>query len=102
MELKAGTPQGSTLSPILYLIFVNDMTDDLDLSELSASQFADDVGLWATKPSVGEAKRVIQNGIVKIEAWCRKWHVTLSPIKSKLLLFTKCPRHKQEEPEWPH
>ena len=96
IKLRAGTPQGSSLSPILYLIFVNDLTDNLDLSNLFASQFADDVGLWATKKTVHEARESIQNGINTIEKWCKKWHVTLSPIKSKLLLFTKCPRHKEE------
>ena len=101
VELKAGTPQGSCLSPILYLIFVNDLTDNLNLSQLLASQFADDVGLWTTKPTVSEAQEVIQSGISRIEDWCKKWHVTLSPIKSKVVLFTKCPRHKQELPAGP-
>ena len=72
------------------------MTDNLDLSKLFASQFADDVGLWATKRTVYDARETIQSGINTIEKWCKKWHVTLSPIKSKLILFTKCPRHKEE------
>ena len=38
----------------------------------------------------------MQAEIAKVEEWCKKWYVTLSPIKSKLILFTKCPRHKDE------
>ena len=96
VELKAGTPQGSCISPILYLIFVNDLATVPDLSSVSLSQFADDIGLWATCSKAKDAQARIQSEINKIEKWCRKWHITLSPIKSKLVLFTKCPRHKEE------
>ena len=32
----------------------------------------------------------------KLEQWCRKWFVTLNPLKSQLVVFTKCFRHKKE------
>ena len=31
-----------------------------------------------------------------LQRWCSKWHVTLNPTKSKVVVFTKCPRHKEE------
>ena len=96
VELRAGTPQGSCISPILYLIYVNDMTDVLDLTRVSASQYADDAGMWTTCSTVREAESTLQREVDKLEEWCRKWQVTLSPHKSKLILFTKCPRHKDE------
>ena len=96
VDLRAGTPQGSCLSPILYLIFVNDLTDVLDKGSINSSQFADDVGLWTTNTKACDAKIIMQREVKKVEEWCRKWFVTLSPIKSKLILFTKCPRHDDE------
>ena len=101
VELKAGTPQGACLSPILYLIFVNDVTPSLDLSLVSASQYADDLGLWTSDSSARKAQDRIQQELAKLEEWCRKWHVSLHPAKSKLLMFTKCPRHHQELPGGP-
>ena len=101
VELKAGTPQGACLSPILYLIFVNDVTPSLDLSIVSPSQYADDIGLWTSNSSVKEAKEQMQQELLKLEQWCRKWHVSLHPAKSKLILFSKCPRHKAEMPSGP-
>ena len=96
VELKAGTPQGSCISPILYLIFVNDLTDVLDPMRVSSSQYADDVGMWTTNARACDAASTLQEEVNQVEEWCRKWHVTLSPHKSKLVLFSKCPRHKDE------
>ena len=96
VRLGAGTPQGSFLSPILYCIFVNSITKIFDADKLTPSQYADDVGIWSTASDVATAAKNITEGVNKLEAWCRTWHVTLSPIKSKLILFSKCPRHGKE------
>ena len=96
VELRAGTPQGSVLSPILYLIFVNDLPCSLNLSKIDLSQYADDVGLWTTSASAMEATQTLQTELSELEGWCKKWQVSLHPAKSKMILFTKCPRHKEE------
>ena len=99
VNLEAGTPQGSCLSPILYIIYVNDVTDTLDLSKLSASQFADDIGLWCTHSDLKTAKLTMQSAIERIESWCQKWYMSMHPAKSKLLLLSKCFRHWSEVEE---
>ena len=96
VSLDAGTPQGACLSPILYLIYVNDASDEVNLGQLAMSQFADDIGLWASGSLVSEARIKVQNAVKSLERWCTKWQVTLNPTKSKVVIFTKCPRHKAE------
>ena len=96
VNLEAGTPQGSILSPILYLIYMNDATDNLNGDEASLSQYADDIGTWASGETVEETLAKLQRVLNQLEKWCQKWFVTLNPLKSQLIVFTKCFRHKAE------
>ena len=95
VTLKAGTPQGSCLSPILYLIFVNDLTVNVNQEETSASQYADDVNLYCTHRNLETATRNVQKALYSVEKWCQKWQVIINANKSQVVIFTKCPTHKQ-------
>ena len=97
IQLKAGTPQGSCLSPILYLIFVNDMTNNVDQSKTAANQYADDVGLYSTHRNLETASNNVQVALNSVMSWCKKWQVIMNAQKSQVILFSKCPSHKKED-----
>ena len=97
VHLKAGTPQGSCLSPILFSIFVNDIPFN-QMDNCSPSQFADDTCIWSTNSSTIIAADSVQKALKKLEEWCSKWRVKLSPSKTKVLLFSKCPKAHQTKP----
>ena len=48
---KAGVPQGSNLSPLLFLIYVSDMPNPSH-HQTDKSQFADDAGQWAVSKNI--------------------------------------------------
>ena len=48
---KAGVPQASNVSPLLFLIYVNDMPN-LSHQQTNKSQFADDAGQWAVSKNI--------------------------------------------------
>ena len=56
ISLDASTPQGLFLSPLLFLIYVNDIPIDPFSNAVGVSQFADDLGFWTFAKSEKKIK----------------------------------------------
>ena len=68
---KAGVPQGFNLSPLLFLIHVNDMPNPSH-HQTNKSQFADDAGQWAVSKNIDLAVEYLQRDLDKLARWCAK------------------------------
>ena len=85
-----GVPQGSILGPLLFLIYINDLPDDIE-SEIGL--FDDDTTLYSRH--VGKTDAIIsevmaeslENDLQAVVDWCHKWLVTFNAAKTKLLSF---------------
>ena len=87
---KAGVPQGSVLSLLLFLIYVNQDVNDVPTphhKQNSLSQFADDTAQWAFSLNVRFAAKVLQQDLLKLAVWCAKWRIKLNPEKTKVVIF---------------
>ncbi|PJE78013.1 hypothetical protein CI610_03058 [invertebrate metagenome] len=81
---NAGVPQGSVLGPLLFILYINDISDNLQsLSKL----FADDTSLLYSNPSPQNVESVINNDLEHIQNWANKWLVKFNPSKTEALLI---------------
>ena len=89
--VNVGVPQGSTLGPLLFLLFINDMKHCSSL--LKFLQFADDTTIVLSSPDITELNEILEREGNKVLEWfsCNKLILNLE--KTNCMLFSN-KRHK--------
>lgn len=87
VKLQNGLPQGSVLSPLLFLILINSIFGECE--EVSLSLFCDDGKFWATGSTLEEAVGKVQRALDCISSWCDTNGRQLSPGKTNFVVFTR-------------
>ena len=98
--LKQGLPQGSSISPLLFLIFINDLDADLE-PETVASLFADDTAVWmADGKERGSNRLPMQQEIDKVIKWADRWKMKVNADKTKAMMISTGPKDKNWDPKF--
>ena len=87
-HVLSGVPQGSILGPLLFLIYIDDITDIALSPESKLVLYADDILLYRTISSRSDFN-LLQNDIDAISNWASSNFMTFNESKCKLMQISR-------------
>ena len=84
-SVLSGVPQGNVLGLVLFSLYINDITTDLD-SEIRL--FADDCVCYREVKGTEDTVK-LQEDIDRLGSWARKWGMRFQPVKCNIMQITR-------------
>ena len=92
--IKAGVPQGSIIRLLLFLVFINDIVEEINSS---IRLFADDTSRYIIVNGPLDSAIKFNADLSRIDMWASMWLVTFNPFKSESMIFSR----KVNKPDHP-
>ena len=74
--ISAGVPQGSVLGPLFFLVYINDLVDDISSD---AKRFADDTSLFTVVYDEITSANQLNRDLKIISEWAYQWKMQFNP-----------------------
>lgn len=88
-QIDCGVPQGSVLGPLLFLLYINDMSD---ACSCNLFLYADDATLLISHKELNTLQRMLGEELSKISNWLSDNRLSLHLGKTESILFGSKPR----------
>jgi ribonuclease P/MRP protein subunit RPP40 len=85
ISVTSSVPQGSVLGPTLFLVFINDLTEKIQLLNYL---YADDTKIIGSTATIADKQR-LQDDIDNFLQWSLKWQMPVNVTKCNILPFGK-------------
>ena len=83
--ITCGVPQGSVLGPLLFIIYINDISKAIKNSKVSP--YADDTVIYISHSDYLSAVHLIQSDLDSVHIWCDRNKLTINCKKTKFCLY---------------
>ena len=85
VPVTSGVPQGSVLGPLLFLLYINDLPENI---QSQVRLFADDTAVYLTVRNQNDS-RIFQNDLNTLQEWERTWDMEFNPSKCQVLHISR-------------
>ena len=84
-SIHCGVPQGSILGPLLFLLYVNDVSTNMLHSNILL--YANDTVIFAKHDDKKTSHLLVSSHLEMLYKWCNTNQLTINLTKTKLMLF---------------
>jgi hypothetical protein len=88
LDIKAGVPQGSPLSPLLFSLFINEIGSKLDKINIKFALFADDLTIWEIDSNIKNIQKRLQDAISIINHFFTEIGLKINKKKCEYCILT--------------
>jgi ribonuclease HI len=94
----AGVPQGSVISPILFLLYTTNIRQYIT-NDVKIGCYADDIALWHTDENIKISENSLNTSLIGIEKWAKERKLIINHSKTNMTLFTTDRKNKNAYPQ---
>ena len=83
--MTCGIPQASSLGPVLFLIYINDLPNCSNA--LTFRIFADDTNVFASARNLKDLEEIVNSELKKVKIWCDVNRLSINFTKTNFMII---------------